>query len=414
MAFWGAEVKSGKPIILHQDLEKGRLHLTRATLGLDASPAKKCVVQCNIGGRPPVILCSFLPGKKETCSLNLEFDEEEEIKISVSGAPSVHLTGYYDQLPGQDEYASGDDEDYDSEQGFSDNSYGDEEEDFIFDDDEDDDVVPNSGVKIEEIEEEPPKENTDDLIKKIKGKKKDKKKVKEEEEQDRAITAVNGASKNEDKEGSESEDEDGFPIPGKRKKQDNENVSETEPPPKKQSIEGNSGVAVETVSDATQESKLSKKKKKKAKNKDKGDAPATKEGTTGTPSNVEKMAQEVEERKGNNVRTFPNGLVIEEVAMGKPDGKKASPGNKVSVFYTGKLQKNGKIFDSNVGRKPFQFRLGVGEVISGWDVGVKGMRVGDKRRLTIPPSMGYGAKGAGPSIPGNAWLVFDVELVGVK
>ncbi|KAJ0620339.1 putative peptidylprolyl isomerase [Helianthus annuus] len=73
--------------------------------------------------------------------------------------------------------------------------------------------------------------------------------------------------------------------------------------------------------------------------------------------------------------------------------------------YIGKLKKNGKIFDSNIAKAPFKFRLGAGEVIAGWDVGVKGMRVGEKRRLTIPPSMGYGARGAGSAIPPNSWLV---------
>ncbi|RVX08364.1 Peptidyl-prolyl cis-trans isomerase FKBP53 [Vitis vinifera] len=87
---------------------------------------------------------------------------------------------------------------------------------------------------------------------------------------------------------------------------------------------------------------------------------------------------------------------------------------QVSVHYIGNLKKNGKIFDSNVGRAPFKFRLGVGQVIKGWDVGVNGMRVGDKRRLTIPPSMGYGDQGAGKTIPPNSWLVFDVELVAVN
>ncbi|MQL83957.1 hypothetical protein Taro_016458 [Colocasia esculenta] len=112
-------------------------------------------------------------------------------------------------------------------------------------------------------------------------------------------------------------------------------------------------------------------------------------------------------------RTFANGLVIEELSMGQPDGKRASPGKTVFVRYIGKLR-NGKIFDSNVGQRPFKFRLGVGQVIKGWDVGVDGMRIGDKRRLTIPPSMGYGEKGAGGVIPGNSWLIFDVELVDVK
>ncbi|XP_019442297.1 PREDICTED: peptidyl-prolyl cis-trans isomerase FKBP53 [Lupinus angustifolius] len=126
----------------------------------------------------------------------------------------------------------------------------------------------------------------------------------------------------------------------------------------------------------------------------------------------EKSGKKQTEDKPSQVRSFANGLVIEELSTGKPDGKSATPGKKVSVKYIGKLKKNGKIFDSNVGRATFKFRLGLGQVIKGWEVGVNGMRIGDKRRITVPPSMGYGDKRAG-SIPPNSWLVFDVELVNV-
>ncbi|KAG8064699.1 hypothetical protein GUJ93_ZPchr0004g39694 [Zizania palustris] len=95
--------------------------------------------------------------------------------------------------------------------------------------------------------------------------------------------------------------------------------------------------------------------------------------------------------------------------MGKPDGTKLL---LVSVKYTGML-KNGMVFDSTVGQSTFDFRLGVGEAIRGWDVGINGMRVGDKRRLTIPPSLGYGSQMVG-KIPQNSTLVFDVELVNAK
>lgn len=113
------------------------------------------------------------------------------------------------------------------------------------------------------------------------------------------------------------------------------------------------------------------------------------------------------------VRKYDNGFIIEEVAMGQPDGKLASKGKRVAVQYTGRLASNNKVFDASKG-KPFRFRLGVGEVVTGFDRGVEGMRVGDKRRVTIPPQMGYGASGAGKAIPPNATLVFDLELVDVK
>jgi len=107
-----------------------------------------------------------------------------------------------------------------------------------------------------------------------------------------------------------------------------------------------------------------------------------------------------------------NGLVIKDLIEG--EGKQAQDFNKVVVNYTGKLE-DGSIFDSslNPGREPFSFTLGVGSVIKGWDIGVKGMKVGGKRQLTIPSELGYGDKGAGSVIPPGATLIFEVELLEV-
>ena len=104
---------------------------------------------------------------------------------------------------------------------------------------------------------------------------------------------------------------------------------------------------------------------------------------------------------------FPLG--IKDVVVGK--GAEANAGDHVKVHYTGTLT-NGTEFDSSRKRnQPFDFVLGQGRVIKGWDQGVAGMKVGGKRKLTIPPSLGYGARGAGASIPPNSTLLFDVELV---
>jgi FKBP-type peptidyl-prolyl cis-trans isomerase len=95
-------------------------------------------------------------------------------------------------------------------------------------------------------------------------------------------------------------------------------------------------------------------------------------------------------------------------------GKEAKNGSKVTVHYTGWLT-NGKKFDSSVDRgQPFPFKLGAGDVIQGWEEGVRGMKVGGKRQLRIPPEMGYGSRGAGNVIPPGATLIFDVELLDVK
>ena len=93
-------------------------------------------------------------------------------------------------------------------------------------------------------------------------------------------------------------------------------------------------------------------------------------------------------------------------------GETADFGSKVKVHYIGRLEKNGKIFDSS--KKPFRFKIGGGTVIKGWDEGVVGMRVGGRRRLKIPPHLAYGSRGAPPTIPPNATLLFDISLLQVK
>jgi len=114
-----------------------------------------------------------------------------------------------------------------------------------------------------------------------------------------------------------------------------------------------------------------------------------------------------------------NELIKTDVKLG--DGALATAGKEVSVHYTGWLydaaaaDHHGTKFDSSRDRnEPFSFPLGGGRVIKGWDQGVEGMKVGGKRTLTIPASLGYGARGAGGVIPPNATLVFDVELLGVR
>jgi FKBP-type peptidyl-prolyl cis-trans isomerase len=105
-------------------------------------------------------------------------------------------------------------------------------------------------------------------------------------------------------------------------------------------------------------------------------------------------------------------LKVEDINVGT--GAEAKAGQTVSVHYTGRLT-DGSKFDSSLDRgQPFTFALGRGQVIKGWDQGVAGMKVGGKRKLTIPPELGYGAGGFPPVIPANATLVFEVELLAVR
>ncbi|CAH8384698.1 unnamed protein product [Eruca vesicaria subsp. sativa] len=441
MGFWGLEVKPGKPQAYHPKNEQGKLHLTQATLGSGLGK-EKSVMKCSVAGNTPIYLCSLLPNKTESCPLNLEFeDDDETVEFSVTGDRSVHLTGFleaYDEEYEQDEddsdgmdvaeMGSEESSDYDSEDD-EDEDEMDEDQLDQFEDFLDRNLemyrqssVPNSGVVIEEIEdEEKPAED-----KKTKRSKKKSQASKDESASKQIVVKESPPVPV-----VESEDEDGFLI-----------VKENTPEPEKKSNVDEQGSnkkrkAKASEQDGGQES-ANKNKKKKSQNEKKETTQTTsnqkaqtatvnsaknESSNSKTPDkstekkNKQKNSNEkatVENSKAAQEKTYPGGLLVEELKLGKPNGKKATPGKQVSVRYIGKLQKNGKIFDSNIGKAPFKFRLGRGEVIKGWDVGVDGMRVGDKRKLIIPPGMGYGSRGAGGQIPPNAWLTFDVELIDVK
>lgn len=133
---------------------------------------------------------------------------------------------------------------------------------------------------------------------------------------------------------------------------------------------------------------------------------ATAENTTTIAENIMSEANENE-----NTVTTESGLKYVEITEG--DGASPQKGQTVTVHYTGTLE-NGTKFDSSRDRnRPFQFNIGVGQVIQGWDEGVGTMKVGGRRKLIIPPELGYGSRGAGGVIPPNATLIFDVELLKV-
>ncbi|KAJ0239783.1 Peptidyl-prolyl cis-trans isomerase FKBP53 [Hirschfeldia incana] len=474
MGFWGLEVKPGKPQTYHPKNEQGKLHLTQATLG-SGSGKEKSVIQCSVAGNTPIYLCSLLANKTECCPLNLEFeDDDETVEFSVTGDRSIHLTGFLEEY--DDEEYEQDEDDSDgmdvAEMGSEESSDYDSEDDEDEDEDEMDEdqmnqfedfldrnlemyrqaSVPNSGVVIEEIEdEEKPAED-----KKTKRPKKKSQATKEENANKQIVVKESAA----DVPVLESEDEDGFPLPkenksgekvnsdvdeqGSNKKrkakaseqdgvQESANKNKKKKNQKEKKIEESVSIAIartdsvlkkkETTqtssnqkaqngnsamsgSSKTPDKSTEKKNKKQKKN-------SNEEATVEKPSSAPVERNQVKS-KAPQEQTYPSGLVVEELKLGKPNGKQATPGKQVLVRYIGKLQKNGKIFDSNIGKAPFKFKLGRGEVIKGWDVGVNGMRVGEKRKLTIPPSMGYGPRGAGREIPPNAWLSFDVELIDVK
>ena len=132
-------------------------------------------------------------------------------------------------------------------------------------------------------------------------------------------------------------------------------------------------------------------------------SPKTGSTTASQPSNMSK-------KSSLGVRDV-DGVTVDDRKLGA--GKQAKSGDRVEMRYIGKLE-NGKVFDSNKSGKPFAFKLGLGDVIKGWDIGVAGLSVGGERRLTIPAHLGYGKKGAPPDIPPNSKLIFDIKCLSVK
>ncbi|GAV91387.1 FKBP_C domain-containing protein [Cephalotus follicularis] len=166
------------------------------------------------------------------------------------------------------------------------------------------------------------------------------------------------------------------------------------------------------------QSEEKKKGSKRSKKQENGEATITENSLLSTKEknssvfNIEK--DNIPVVNSSQRRTLSNELVIEELETGKLDGKIATLGKKISVKYIGMLKENGQVFDSSDGGPPFKFRLGSEGVLKGWSLGLEGMRVGGKRRLIIPPLLGYGNEGDGEKVPPGSYLVYDIELIKVR
>ncbi|OAK99617.1 hypothetical protein IQ06DRAFT_337080 [Phaeosphaeriaceae sp. SRC1lsM3a] len=317
------------------------------------------------------VLCTLNPENHYQQPLDITVREGEEVYLCVTGTHDIYVTGNYVAFPEDD--SEDEDEDDGLEQlGYDIGSDEDELDIDEMDEDESDDLDDLEDPRITEVdsEEEAPKLVAAD-------KKGNKKRAAESEDDvtlDDLIAKTNGDEKVSKKQAKKLKKNDGQAAAGA-----------AEPAKKAEKAEAPSS---------------DKKKVQFAKN--------LELGPTGSPK-VEAPKAETKKEVAKGPRNV-SGVTVDDKKEGK--GKAAKKGDRVEMRYIGKL-KNGKVFDSNKKGKPFAFKLGVGQVIKGWDVGVAGMTPGGERRLTIPAALAYGKKGAPPDIPPNSDLIFDIKCISV-
>ncbi|XP_058806400.1 46 kDa FK506-binding nuclear protein isoform X2 [Phymastichus coffea] len=318
---------------------------------LDASTASNSLVQVMLCyDHRNYLLCTLKRDSIWQVPLDLNFQEGTKISFTCNGEGHVHLTGYLMPV----------DEDLDD-----------------FDEEEMEEEIP----ELVEIG----KKRKSDNSPKNKNEKKAKKSVIEDEgdiESGDSDDDNNGTIGSEDSDDDHDDDDDDDNDDDDGEKDDNESDEDGEEEP---------------VSVSVQQSKKQKQKESQQ-------------------NHSQQNQSKKEKNKIVNGKDLKNekeqgGVQVEDLKQG--GGAPAKPGKFVSVYYIGRL-KNGKKFDQTTQGEGFKFRLGKGEVIKGWDVGITGMKVGGKRKIIIPPNMGYGAKGSPPIIPPNSELTFEVELKAVN
>ncbi|KAH7055327.1 hypothetical protein BKA57DRAFT_484668 [Linnemannia elongata] len=383
LGFWGLTILPEKT---YTQIVDNSFKVSMAALDEETKPGRTSL-RVSVNNKSQV-LCSLIPGSVDQQKLDVAFAEGEEITFSVTGDNVVHLSGNYLPDTGAQD---GDEDDYGED---DDDMYGgyDQDDDgnivisqgtkrladLIGDEDEDEDSEDDPDFTGEDDEEDEDDSDDDDdeessnpYAAQVEGDEDDSEEDEDDEEEE--DDEENGGDDDDD-EDDDDEDED---------EDDSEDDEDEEPEPVKKE-----------AAPATKKQKVSEEK-----------AIPIKPKQEATPVKVK------EEPKKAHKKTLPNGLVIEDTKAG--EGARAKSGKKIGMRYIGRLE-NGKVFDKNTSGKPFSFKLGAGEVIKGWDLGIQGMQLNGERRLTIPPALAYGSQGAPPDIPRNATLVFEVKLISLK
>ncbi|XP_073960595.1 46 kDa FK506-binding nuclear protein-like isoform X2 [Choristoneura fumiferana] len=399
--FWGLIMEPNKRYT--QVVEKP-FHISQAAMDISTGDNDPCQVMVVVDGKN-FLVCTLQKNKNIQVPLDLYFKSGDAISFLTNGKCNVHLTGYLDpEFEEEEESSEGEEEAEDEKPTLV--AAAKRKLENSLDSEASKKQKNKKPVKAEESSDDDDDDDEDHLQKILDGEDLD---SDENDESFKVNTTAEGDSDEEDSdddeeaEAEEAEDDD-----------DSSDEAETTLDTSKEEPK----VDPSKLSKSARR-RLAKKNKKEGKeqpqvngvDKSKKEKPEQQAKPEKKKPESKKEAQNGEVEKKEK-KTISGGVSIEDIKVG--NGPAAKPGKNVMVYYEGRLKQNNKMFDNCMKGPGFKFRLGAKEVITGWDVGISGMKVGGKRKIICPPNMAYGAKGSPPVIPPNSTLVFEVELKNVK
>ncbi|XP_066602789.1 46 kDa FK506-binding nuclear protein [Prorops nasuta] len=369
--FWGLIMEPNKRYT--QTVEKS-FHVSMASLDLTTTSDDKAVQVMLCFDTRNYLLCTLNRNSSCQVPLDLNFQKGTKIAFTCNGHAYVHLTGYLIE-----------DDDLDLDE------LEEEEED-----EEDEEIIPQLiGQQCKRKQAVPPKDD-----RKIK-------RQKQEHSVKNELEDLDDDNDSEESSTEESSAEETSFMTNDDLEEDIDSINEEEEEDDSEEEEEQEEKKA-TKTQKQEKIKQQQKQKQDKKNLLNGkEAKLEQKTKKDKKSKPEQQQNQINNKQEQKKRVIEGGIQIEETKIG--NGAPAKAGKFVSVYYIGRL-KNGKKFDATTHGEGFKFRLGKGEVIKGWDLAIAGMKVGGKRKITIPPGMAYGAKGSPPVIPPNSTLIFDVEL----